>query len=351
MPKKIAAVGTAANLINLDIIIPQNIPASQVPNSKSEPIGSHIASPPVLDNSRITSHRPQIQADVIERAHILWDCAGTNTITLYCLDNGHPRTVQLQCASRVCITCRPIAHKKLLARWMPRMQQLDASKLVLITLTRKTTPGYALRERIIETRKACAKLLRQQAVAACLQGGIYTVEVKPSLRGEGWNVHIHLLAEITTGAYRRAWASKSAKHDRCDIYAPGGHKLSVQSLAIAWGKLTGDSYIVDISPVRHGDKNQAMYYVAKYMAKPPQSLDPDKAPDAVLLYNAATRGLRLVQGWGTWHDTHTHYRFAKEPKRNPRVACEYCGCTSWISEYTLRRYPYLWDYTTRVRRI
>ena len=71
LTKEIATVGTVADQNNLNHIIPQIIPTSQAPTSKFEPIGSHIASPPVLDTSRITSHRPVSGADVIERAHIM----------------------------------------------------------------------------------------------------------------------------------------------------------------------------------------------------------------------------------------------------------------------------------------
>ena len=303
--------------------------------------------PTVLDRSTgITSHRAH-QTPIQARAHELWDCHGGHTVTLYCLDSGHPRTVKMLCSSRVCATCRRRRQEMLFARWLPRMRQLKPSRLVLVTLTRKIMPGVDIGKKIKETRAAFGKLVRHKDFASCFQGGLYAVEAKLTTAGH-WNVHIHALIELTDGARRRSWSGKSASHERCDVISSAGQKITVQSLSASWKKLTGDSYIVDIAPVATvGGATETFRYITKYLSKPPQGLCPDKTPAQVLAYQAATSGLRLVQGFGSWHDTNTNFRFVvvDEPRpKNRRVVCPHCGCEAWISEYELRRNPaqYRW---------
>ena len=90
-----------------------------------------------------------------------------------------------------------------------------------------------------------------------------------------------------------------------------------------WKKVTSGSFIIWISKVK--DSAQAMNYVLGYISKSEKS----NVPHDELL--KATKGVKLVQFFGTWCKM-------KVPKKP--LKCEQCGDSCWVLEIMLS--PKFW---------
>jgi hypothetical protein len=87
--------------------------------------------------------------------------------------------------------------------------------------------------------------------------------------------------------------------------------LSQKQLSEEWHAVTGDSFIVDIRPVR--SKHELFAYVTKYASKPmePGALrDPERLCELIL----AVRGRRLCMTFGSWRGC------VLEPKDGEKIA-------------------------------
>lgn len=296
----------------------------------------------VLDTSMISSHAPGGGGgDVIEdRISSQVDggsgCGGKLVRTFYCRNCGNELTVGVTCGDRTCPDCRRKEGRRLKARYYPFIKQVPRAKLALVTLTLRLGPGDKdLRGRVERIRRLWRKLIRQ-SVWRPVVGGLYVIECKWSSRYEGaWNVHIHALAEggaVIPFKYQAGGQEKTG----AEIHGPGG-VLRPQALMAAWRKLSSDSFVVDMQPVRTemGARRGALSYLLKYLTKPGNW--PSRA--ARVAYNVALHRTRLVHTFGRWHPMHKLFRWADLlAKRVFKKSCGTCGQEDpWISEWEYHR--------------
>ena len=213
-------------------------------------------------------------------------------ITLYCANCGYPYKVLIRCGDRTCPECRSRDYFRI----FPMFKTFLATKfrLRLITLTLRYRKDILLKERVIRLRASFKKLLRQYRSE--MTGGFYSIEAKKT--EEGWNVHLHILAE--------------------------GKFIPQKALSDSWLAITGDSPIVDIRAC--WSAVSGFKYILKYLLKPAE------VGDCKDEYNEAFARVRMVSAFGNW------YKFNKEyQKINKQVPppCPNCGGTKWISEFEL----------------
>ena len=141
----------------------------------------------------------------------------------------------------------------------------------MITLTVRSTAAESLADLLAHLRSSFRRLRARAAWRAHVVGGIYTVEATHSPRTGAWHPHVHIIAD--------------------------GRYWNVQALQAEWNAASGDSYIVDIRPIR--SKRGVARYVAKYVAK---AADFAAWSDSVIEeYAEAMHGARLVHTLGNLH--------------------------------------------------
>lgn len=285
--------------------------------------------------------KDQISATTSPEGEEPQGCGGKEYRTLYCAHCGAEIRVHVTCGDRTCPDCRKSESKRLRREYLPKVRLVDQTKLALITLTLRMDLGRHddLRRRLDRIRTAWRKLVRQKPMRV-VAGGLYTIEVKWTER-QAWNVHIHALVEVE-GIVRPFRIERNGRPGwAADLEGPAG-RLSPQALSDAWRKLTGDSYIVDITPVRtwvkggqnRGGARGALAYVLKYITKAgcwPGQWARDE-------YDRAVKGHRLINTFGTWTPHSRAYRFAELGQlERPSVACKVCGASVWIPDVLLWR--------------
>lgn len=268
-------------------------------------------------------------------------CDGDRFVSMICDNCGEVHPVRITCGDRACPSCRKMVHDRLKRKYLPMMEILDPKKLVFVTLTRRIN-GSDLQQKVEETRAAWRQLIRQNKWK-CIQGGLYTIEIKWSEKYKGWNVHIHAVCELIKAAIRRTWTDRRSKRKKADVESRFG-VLTIQGLSRAWQKLTGDSPRVEIAPVldHRGGVKGVLGYILKYLTKAAE------VGGRFFEYNDALRhspgpsgkrqGYRLVECWGTWYPNSKNYRFRDVPKaKKSPLVCEECGNTDWWSEFEMRK--------------
>lgn len=109
-------------------------------------------------------------------------------------------------------------------------------------------------------------------------------------------------------------------HFHCLIYGP---YISQKTLSAAWGKITGDSFIVDIRAAQErkdrSGQNRAGYiinYIMRYICRPP---DNEGYIDLAML-TLLQKGLRRVRTFGVLYN-----RIKKRKRPRERLDCLCCG--------------------------
>jgi hypothetical protein len=99
-----------------------------------------------------------------------------------------------------------------------------------------------------------------------------------------------------------------------------------ERLRADWLEITGDSFIVDVREA--GTVVEGLKYCLKYLSKAPklwgkdEQISEEEKQSRQEIYREATKGLRLVQPFGTLYRAITFYL--------PGVKCSECGGTAWI---------------------
>ena len=262
----------------------------------------------------------------VKALHLL-DCGGGSSINLYCTKHaggcGSVITKAKSCGSRLCKTCRPPRGHKHVKAWKYRLADMPEERLALITLTLRISPEFSLAERFEFAYEQTKKLFRQKLLRQTIKGYVRTIEVKPARNGlPAWNVHVHIIAE--TAGMRRTYRA----HDRreCELIAHG-YKLTRQSLSSAWKELTGDSYRVDIVPIKsvRGGTSGAVRYMLKYVTKPAQDFTASTklGQHQILEYQKVMKGRRVIQNGGCWHMASKGYNLRQPLPRES--GCRECG--------------------------
>ena len=149
-----------------------------------------------------------------------------------------PTRVRVQCnrcKNRWCEACQGEKRRLIALNLRTKMPPLR-TRFLTLTLRARREP---LLQTIDRLYTGFAALRRQKRIKQSVKGGVAFLELQ---RGEGsgmWHVHLHCLFQ---GAYL-------------------DHKL----LSLAWHKITGDSYIVDVREIARPE--YAIGYVTKYASK------------------------------------------------------------------------------------
>jgi len=139
-------------------------------------------------------------------------------------------------------------------------------KMITLTLKHSDDPLQLQIKRLYDSFR---KLRRRAYFQRLITGGVWFFQLKLNLQTEQWHPHIHCLV-----------AGKFLPHAR---------------LKQLWHKITGDSNIVDIRPVK--DLENASTEVARYATSPADITRMSFCNSLDVYY--ATKGKRICGSWGT----------------------------------------------------
>ena len=185
------------------------------------------------------------------------------------VQNSVTKTLRVQssrCKLRWCPICRDVSRRivtKAVDEWL-KIQQWP--KMITFTLKHSDDP---LQLQIKKLYDCFRKVRRRAYFQNHIHGGVWFFQLKFNKQSQQWHPHIHCLV-----------AGKFLPHNR---------------LRTLWLKITGDSSIVDIRPVK--DLENASTEVARYATSPADltKVDLEKALD--IYYS--TKGKRICGSWGS----------------------------------------------------
>lgn len=171
------------------------------------------------------------------------------------------------CHDRWCLPCGA-ARGRTIARNLATIAKDQRIRFVTLTLNHRDQP---LKLSLKQLGKYFSRLRRSKFWQSVVSAGAAFLEIKRSPSTHGWHPHLHI---VVTGKF-----------------------IPHAMLKAIWHRITGDSYIVDIRPVRSHD--QLIRYVTKYVSKP---LDNSifESPDTTEQAIRAMHGKRTCTTFGAW---------------------------------------------------
>ena len=176
------------------------------------------------------------------------------------------RVQSSRCKLRWCPICRDVSRMivtKAVEKWL-----VDQKYPKMITLTLSHSDDL-LTKQIDRLYKSFQKLRRRAYFQRLITGGVWFFQLKFNSTTEKWHPHIHCLV-----------AGKFLPHNR---------------LKSLWHKITGDSYVVDIRPVK--DVEACSNEVARYATSPADITAVDLGR-ALEIFDA-TKHRRICGSWGS----------------------------------------------------
>jgi hypothetical protein len=183
-------------------------------------------------------------------------------------DGGELRISANYCHDRLCLKCGQ-ARARIIANATTTHCEGKLVRFATLTLRHSQTP---LKDQLDRLRVCFNRLRERQFWREHVTGGIAFVEIKWLPATRMWHPHLHLLVETK-------W-------------------LPQAELSTNWHAVTGDSFIVDVRPIKSAE--EATRYVCKYASKPMES-SVYKDPAALTELALAVKGSRLYSKFGTWH--------------------------------------------------
>lgn len=211
--------------------------------------------------SMVRTHQPD------SRIRGFADC-GSHSYVLRSFDDPPIyRIAGSSCHDRFCLPCAKERSHAIALNVLELAQEQKTRFLTFTIASRADT----LAENLDHLYRSFKALRRTAFWRQRCRGGVAFLEITYNATKRRWHPHFHVLQE--------------------GLYIPGQH------LRALWHKITGDSYIVDITLVK--DKTIAAKYVTKYASKPfnntflgrPHALD-----EAIV----ALKGRKLLMTFGTW---------------------------------------------------
>lgn len=218
-------------------------------------------------------------------AAALANCCRTPIV--YTTESGRLATRAGWCRSRVCPMCAKLREAESGRRSVKLCERMDSPRFITLTLRED---GRPLVERLDRLAAAWRKLRQQKCWKQAVRGGIYGVQVTRGAGGDGWHVHMHVIAD---GTY-----------------------FHHSTLRQAWATATGDSTIVDIRAVP--SRSQVATYIARYICNANAVSRWDAA--AIREYVAAFKGRRTLHTFGDAHGKVIDD--VEEPEPSDVVECE-----------------------------
>ena len=176
------------------------------------------------------------------------------------------RVSSSRCKLRWCPICRDVSRMIVTTATEEWLKEQKYPKMITLTLMHSDDPLQLQIKRIYD---CFLKLRRRAYFKNLITGGVWFFQLKFNPRTEQWHPHIHCLV-----------AGKFLPHNK---------------LKSLWHKITGDSYVVDIRPVK--DLDSCAAEVARY-ATSPADLNAVDLDQALEIYYA-TKHRRICGSWGT----------------------------------------------------
>lgn len=176
------------------------------------------------------------------------------------------RVMSSRCKLRWCPICRDVSRMIVTHAVDDWLKVQKYPKMITLTMKHNDDP---LQLQIKHLYDSFRNLRRRAFFQQRISGGVWFFQLKWNLRTEQWHPHIHCLV-----------AGKFIPHNQ---------------LKKLWHEITGDSYIVDVSPVH--DIENASSEVARYATSP---ADITKVPlDQAIDIYYATKNRRICGSWGS----------------------------------------------------
>lgn len=199
---------------------------------------------------------------------IRWDCCGSDARTEWSETLQKRRIRANYCHDRFCEPCQRAKANRIAANLKCRLGEKPKGRYRFVTLTLQHSETD-LKEQIKRLYSSFRQLRATKLWKQVSEGGAFILEIKHGKTG--WHPHMHVIHE--------------------------GGWLDQNEVSAAWHKITGDSFIVDITAIR--DEKETAHYVTKYMTKGTTS---DVWDDANLAFEfiCAMMGTRTCGTFGTW---------------------------------------------------
>jgi len=241
-----------------------------LPGFSHEEINQHLA-------ESLKSCGRNVEAEKVEHCHQDFKVGQCN----FCL--SFP-AFPISCDSRLCSFCASKRSEILISEHHDVLRSIHYPKALTLTFL---SVDHLSRDFILRGRASLKRLRHRKVMSSC-RGGLPAFEFTYT-PGVGWHMHIHLL--IDSGYIDQALLSRE------------------------WEELTG-AKIVYIRAVKGDDKWDAIRELVKYPTKVESFMD---SPDLVDEFLAATRGLKLVCGFGAL------YRVRSKNHGKGKMCCPVCG--------------------------
>lgn len=180
---------------------------------------------------------------------------------------GDYRVAGSCCNDRFCLPC---GQSRSRAIALAVLEHLNGRQCRMVTLTVKSG-GLTLERGINKLYEAFKALRRNEVWKNSVTGGVAFLEIKWSADKNHWHPHLHCLVE--------------------------GKYINKQDLSNAWHRITGDSYIVHLTLVKH--ESSAQRYITKYASKPLNtsfSGIPERLDEAI----STLKGVRMSMTFASW---------------------------------------------------
>ncbi|KKM85975.1 hypothetical protein LCGC14_1283650 [marine sediment metagenome] len=176
------------------------------------------------------------------------------------------RVMSSRCKLRWCPICRDVSRMIVTSAVEGWLRKQKYPKMITLTLLHSDDPLQLQIKRIYD----CFRKLRRRAYFQRLvTGGVWFFQLKYNAGTEQWHPHVHCLV-----------AGKFLPHAR---------------LKALWHKITGDSHVVDIRPVK--DHEACSNEVARYATSPADITAVSLERSIEIFY--ATRHRRICGSWGS----------------------------------------------------
>lgn len=176
------------------------------------------------------------------------------------------RVMSSRCKLRWCPICRDVSRFIVTTAVREWLEHQQYPKMITLTLKHSDDPLQLQIKRLYDSFQ---KLRRRAYFARLITGGVWFFQLKYNKGTQQWHPHIHCLV-----------AGKFLPHNR---------------LKNLWLKITGDSHVVDIRPVK--DVESCSSEVARYATSPADvtAVDLDRALEIYW----ATKHRRICGSWGS----------------------------------------------------
>lgn len=194
---------------------------------------------------------------------------GSHAVVVYSPTRDAYRIQCNHCHDRFCLPCAQARANCAAAAVAAHLATCPTPvRFVTLTLRHSQTP---LADQIKRLYAAFANLRRSQLWRDRVNGGVAFLEIKYNPRSALWHPHLHMLVQTQ-------W-------------------LPQKELAERWHAITGDSFIVDVRPIR--DTGEVTSYCTKYATKPFDTAA-FAVPAALLELMRALRHHRTMFTFGAW---------------------------------------------------